>query len=200
MTQVNKPHADACDRNRDPILEVIRPWLSNSGRVLEIGSGTGQHAVYFSRQLPHLTWIASDKQDAHAGIRLWLEEAGLPNTSGPVLLDLAQEPWPEVDADVVFTANTMHIISWPLVQALFSGVGCLLQSRGLFMVYGPFNYDGRFTSDSNSRFDRWLKDRDTNSGIRNFEDVDAMAQNAGLELCDDIEMPANNRILVWKRK
>lgn len=199
MTQVNKPHADACDRNRDPILQVIRPRLADSGRVLEIGSGTGQHAVYFSQQLPHLTWIASDRQDAHAGIRLWLEEAGQPNISGPVLLDLAREPWPEIEADVVFTANTVHIISWTLVQALFRGVGRLLPPGGSLMIYGPFNYGGDFTSDSNARFDQWLKDRDAQSGIRNFEDIDALARNAGLELRDDIEMPANNRILVWKK-
>ena len=200
MTQVNKPHADACDRNRGPILEVLRSWLADSERVLEIGSGTGQHAIYFSQQLPHLTWIASDRQETHAGIRLWLEEAGLSNASGPVLLDLVQEPWPEIEADAVFTANTVHIVSWALVQALFRGAGRLLPPGGLFMIYGPFNYGGAYTSDSNARFDQWLKDRDAQSGIRNFEEVNTLARNAGLELCDDIEMPANNRILVWKRK
>lgn len=200
MIQANKPHADACDRNRDPILKVIRPWLVESRSVLEIGSGTGQHAAYFAQRLPRLTWIASDRQDAHAGIRLWLEEAGLPNTSGPVLLDLAREPWPETGADAVFTANTVHIISWLLVEALFRGVGRLLPPGGVFMVYGPFNYGGVYTSESNARFDEWLKDRDTQSGIRNFEDVDMLARNAGLELRDDVGMPANNRILIWKRK
>ncbi len=200
MIQVNKPHADACDRNRDPILKIIQPWLVDSRTVLEIGSGTGQHAAYFAQRLPRLTWISSDRQDAHAGIRLWLEEAGLPNTSGPVLLDLAREPWPETGADAVFTANTVHIISWLLVEALFRGVGRLLPPGGLFMVYGPFNYGGVYTSESNARFDEWLKDRDTQSGIRNFEDVAMLARNAGLELRDDIEMPANNRILIWKRK
>jgi len=101
--------------------------------------------------------------------------------------------------DVVFTANTVHIISWTLVQALFRGVGRLLPPGGSLMIYGPFNYGGDFTSDSNARFDQWLKDRDAQSGIRNFEDIDALARNAGLELRDDIEMPANNRILVWKK-
>jgi len=182
------------------MLKVIRPWLADSRTMLEIGSGTGQHAVYFAQQLPRLTWITSDKQDSHAGIRLWLEEAGLPNTSGPLLLDLAQEPWPEVEADAVFTANTVHIISWSLVEALFRGVGRQLPAGGLFMIYGPFNYGGSYTSESNARFDQWLKDRDAQSGIRNFEDVDVLARNAGLELCDDVEMPANNRMLIWKRK
>lgn len=199
MTQINKPHADAYDRNRDAILEVIRPWLADSSTVLEIGSGTGQHAVYFAQHLLHLTWIASDRQDAHAGIRLWLEEAGLPNTSGPVLLDLTHEPWPEIEADAVFTANTLHIISWSLVEVFFRGVGCLLLPGGLLMAYGPFNYGGLSTSESNARFDQWLKDRDIESGIRNFEDVDTLARSAGLELLDDTEMPANNRLLVWRK-
>lgn len=115
------------------------------------------------------------------------------------MLDVSQEPWPTIEADAVFTANTVHIIPWSLVQALFSGVGHLLSPRGLFMVYGPFNYDGRFSSDSNARFDQWLKDRDIESGIRNFEDVNSLAQNAGMKLHDDIEMPANNRLLVWRK-
>lgn len=199
MRQNDKPHADACDRNRQPILEVITPRLENCKSVLEIGSGTGQHAVFFARHLPHLTWISSDRQECHSGIRLWQQEADLPNTKGPLLLDVSQEPWPTIEADAVFTANTVHIIPWSLVQALFSGVGHLLSPRGLFMVYGPFNYDGRFSSDSNARFDQWLKDRDIESGIRNFEDVNSLAQNAGMKLHDDIEMPANNRLLVWRK-
>jgi len=200
MSQINKPQADACDRNQQPILEVIAPRLENCKSVLEIGSGTGQHAVYFARHLPHLTWTSSDRQDCHAGIRLWLQEADLPNTKGPLSLDVSQQTWPEIETDAVFTANTVHIISWSLVQLLFSGVGRLLRPGGLFMVYGPFNYDGCFTSDSNARFDQWLKDRDIESGIRNFKDVNALAQSADLKLCDDIEMPANNRLLIWRKK
>lgn len=200
MRKINKPHADACDRNQQPILDVIAPRLANSKSVLEIGSGTGQHAVYFARQLPHLTWITSDRQESHAGIRLWLEEAGLPNTKKPLLLDVTQDPWPAIEADAVFTANTVHILAWPLVEALFRGVGRLLPPGGLFLVYGPFNYGGQYTSDSNANFDRWLKDRDADSGIRNIEDVDALARRAGLEASEDIAMPANNRILIWKRR
>lgn len=200
MVKINKPYADACDRNQQPILEVITPWLVNSESVLEIGSGTGQHAVYFAKQLPHLTWITSDRQESHAGIRLWLDEADLPNAKGPLLLDVSQNPWPEVEADAVFTANIVHIISWQLVDDLFRGVGQLLPPGGLFMVYGPFNYGGQFTSDSNANFDQWLKDRDADSGIRNFEDVSALARNVGLEQREDVAMPANNRILIWKRQ
>ncbi len=199
MIQINKPHADACDRNRQPILDVIAPRLARSKSVLEIGSGTGQHAAYFAQQLPHLTWIASDRQESHAGIQLWLDEANLANAKGPLLLDVSQNPWPEVEADAVFTANTVHIISWSLVEDLFTGAGRLLPSGGLFMVYGPFNYGGQYTSDSNARFDQWLKDRDADSGIRNFEDVDSLARSAGLAASEDIAMPANNRILIWKK-
>ncbi|MEE8387238.1 MAG: DUF938 domain-containing protein [Acidiferrobacterales bacterium] len=199
MIQIIKPHADACDRNRQPILDVIAPRLTNYKAVLEIGSGTGQHAVYFAQQLPHLTWITSDRQESHTGIRLWLDEADLPNTKGPLLLDVSQDPWPEVEADAVFTANTVHIISWSLVDDLFKGVGRLLPSGGLFMVYGPFNYGGQYTSDSNASFDQQLKDRDAKSRIRNFEGVNALARSAGLELNEDVAMPANNRLLVWRK-
>ena len=147
MIKIIKPHADACDRNQQPILDVIRPRLANSSSVLEIGSGTGQHAVYFARELTHLAWIASDLHEAHAGIELWLDEAKLRNVSGPLQLDVSQQRWPDIQADAVFTANTVHIISWSYVEDLFRGVGRLLPDGGLFIVYGPFNYDGQFTSE-----------------------------------------------------
>ena len=194
------PHAPACDRNRDPILEVLREHFADRRRVLEIGSGTGQHAVYFARAMPWLQWQASDVADNLPGIRAWLDEARLPNTPAPLALDVLQ-PWPVVRADAVFTANTLHIMGWNGVQAFFRGVGQALADApcGTLVAYGPFSYGGDYTSDSNREFDAWLKARDPQSGIRDFEAVDALAGEAGLRLEADIAMPANNRCLAWRR-
>lgn len=197
--KIHKPHSDACDRNQQPILDVLQLRLSKTRSVLEIGSGTGQHAIFFAKQMPHLTWVTSDRQETHAGIQLWMEEASLANVEGPLDLDVSRNSWPVVEIDAVFTANTLHIISWALVEDLVNGVAQLLPDGGLFIVYGPFNYNGQYTSESNARFDLWLKDRDAESAIRNFEDVDALAHSAGLQAIDDIAMPANNRILIWKK-
>lgn len=197
--KIHKPHSDACDRNQQPILDVLQLRLSETRSVLEIGSGSGQHAIFFAKQMPHLTWITSDRQETHAGIQLWMEEASLANVEGPLDLDVSRNSWPVVEIDAVFTANTLHIISWALVEDLVNGVAQLLPDGGLFIVYGPFNYNGQYTSESNARFDLWLKDRDAESAIRNFEDVDALAHSAGLQAIDDIAMPANNRILIWKK-
>src|SRR5690606_1779576 len=142
-----KPYSDACDRNRDPILNVIKDWFVAPGEVLEIGSGTGQHAVYFARQLPHLQWIATDRAENHAGIKAWLDEAQLPNVRGPLELDVNEEVWPVERVDYVFSANTAHIMSWPEVEKMFEGVGRVLRSGGVFCLYGPFNRDGQFTSE-----------------------------------------------------
>ena len=197
---MNRPYSEACDRNRDPILEVIRPWLSERGAVLEIGSGTGQHAVYFAEKLPHLLWHTSDREENHAAIGLWLGEAGLANVRPPLSLDVAADSWPELAVDAVFSANTAHIMHWREVEALFSGVGSLLPEHGVFLLYGPFNYRGRYTSDSNECFDGWLKARDPLSGIRDFEEVDRLARQAEMVLREDAAMPANNRLLVWEKR
>ena len=196
-----KPHAPACDRNRDPILAVLRERFADRRRVLEIGSGTGQHAVYFAAAMPWLQWQASDVGDNLPGIRAWLDDAHLPNTPPPLALDVAQAGWPDIDVDAVFSANSLHIMGFDAVQAFFRGVGRLLADvpGGTLVVYGPFNYGGRHTSDSNRDFDRWLAARDPRSAIRDFEAVDALAAAAGLRLVEDVEMPANNRCLVWAR-
>lgn len=194
-----KPYAAACDENREPILAVLKGLLQDRQAVLEIGSGTGQHAVYFGEQFPSLTWQTSDQLDYHAGINAWLQAAQLPNVLDPVLLDVRQATWPDLIIDAVFSANTLHIMSWEAVQACFAGVGRLLSNNGLFIVYGPFNYAGQFTSASNARFDQWLKQRDPDSGIRNFEDLNRLAAKAGMELQADYAMPMNNRILVWRK-
>ena len=195
---MDKPHAPACERNREPILAVLRDCFADRRDVLEIGSGTGQHAVHFAAAMPWLSWQCSDRAENLPGIRLWLGEAGLPNTPAPIELDVGGA-WPTHRFDAVFSANTLHIMGWPQVRQFFDGIDAVLDAEGVLAVYGPFNYDGEYTSDSNREFDAWLKARDTRSGIRDFEAVDALAREIGLTLMDDVAMPANNRTLVWRR-
>ncbi len=193
-----KPYADACDQNRGPILQVLKQELPGRRRLLEIGSGTGQHAVYLARELPDLVWQTSEVPAMHDGILAWLADEDAPaNVLPPLNLDVCNDPWPATRYDAVFSANTVHIISWPQVQCLFSGVGQVLEPGGVFCLYGPFNYNGQFTSDSNARFDEWLKQRDPLSGVRDFEALNELAEQAGLKLKRDYGMPANNRILSW---
>lgn len=194
----DKPYAPSVDRNRDPILAVLRHHFAEVGRVLEIGSGTGQHAVHFAMKLPWLTWQCSERAEHLPGIRQWLEEAMLRNTPPPIELDV-DGAWPSQRFNAVFSANTLHIMGWPSVEAFFRGVGQTLGPRGSLVVYGPFNYEGQYTSDSNREFDAWLKARDPVSAIRDFEAVDALAQAQGFLLIDDVAMPANNRCLVWRK-
>ena len=195
---MDKPYAPACERNREPILAVLRECFADRRDVLEVGSGTGQHAVHFAAAMPWLSWQCSDRAEHLAGIRLWLDEAGLPNTPAPIELDVSGA-WARRRFDAVFSANTLHIMGWPEVQQFFEGVDAVLATDGVLAVYGPFNYGGAYTSDSNREFDAWLKARDTRSGIRDFEAVDALAREIGLTLMDDVAMPANNRTLVWRR-
>jgi cyclopropane fatty-acyl-phospholipid synthase-like methyltransferase len=196
---MEKPYSDACERNRGPILEVLRAHFADRRHVLEIGSGTGQHAAYFAAALPQLTWQCSDLAPGLAGIRLWIEEAGLPNLPPPIALDVTGS-WPDASFDAVFTANTLHIMGWPQVRALFEALPPVLTADALLAVYGPFNHDGRFTSESNAAFDVWLKQRSPESGIRDFGAVDELARSIGFTLVEDRPMPANNRTLVWRRK
>ena len=194
-----KPFSESSEQNKAPIYEVLKQHFNNIDSVLEIGSGTGQHAVFFAKQFPQLSWVASDCVESHAGIAMWLNEAALDNTQGPLMLDVNQNDWPVKQTDAVFSANTVHIMSWPSVENMFAGLGRVLNEEGIFCLYGPYNYHGKFTSESNARFDQWLKQRDHGSGIRDFEALQKIADNAGLKLIDDVEMPANNRILVWKK-
>lgn len=195
---IDKPYSESCEQNREPILAVLRVAFADRHRVLEIGSGTGQHAVYFAPELPHLVWQTADVRAHHPGIHAWLNEAALPNVLPPLELDV-NSLWPSGSYDAVFSANTLHIMGWPEVERFFAGVGALLEPGGVLVVYGPFNYNGQFTSESNARFDAWLKTRDPASGVRDFEAVDALARAQGLVLQHDIAMPANNRSLVWQR-
>ena len=198
------PNAPSCERNREPILAVLKRHFADRHDVLEIGSGTGQHAVYFAAAMPWLRWQCSDRSENLVGIGLWLEHASLPNTPTPVELDVATGPWPRSNAtdgrfDAAFSANTLHIMGWPQVEAFFGGLADVLADNATLVVYGPFNYDGHYTSDSNRDFDGWLKARDPQSAIRDLEAVDALAQRIGLRLVEDVAMPANNRCLVWRR-
>lgn len=194
-----KQYSQACEENRDPILAVIREIFADAHNILEIGSGTGQHAVYFARHLPHLTWQPADLPENNASIQAWREESGLENVLPPIELDVTTNAWPDGVYDGLFSANTTHIMSLSEVQNMFSGIGNLLQTGALCCLYGPFNYYGAFTSDSNKQFDNWLKSRDPASGIRDFEVIAELADANGFVLMDDIEMPVNNRLLVWKK-
>jgi hypothetical protein len=191
-----KPHAPACERNRDPILEVLLRHFAGRRRALEIGSGTGQHAVHFAAALPQLLWQTSDREQNLPGIRLWLDEAALPNLPPPLRFDVSQGAWPQGGFDAIFSANTLHIMSWDEVGLLFRGLPRLAAADASLVVYGPFSYGGQFTSPSNAAFDASLKAQAPHRGIRDFEAVDALAREAGFALLEDCAMPANNRCLV----
>lgn len=194
-----KPFSESCVQNREPILEVLRPLLADRKELLEIGSGTGQHAVYFAPEFPQLIWQTSDVPEHHPGIQMWLQESESGNIKPPLTLDVLQADWPVIQPDAVFTANTLHIMNPAMVKACVAGIGGLLQTGGLFVVYGPFNYNGEYTSESNAHFDQWLAQREAGSAIRDFEWVNELANNAGMVLEQDVAMPANNRTLVWRK-
>lgn len=197
---VDKPYADSCDRNQEPILTVIQPILEKCRTVLEIASGTGQHAVFFAGAMPHLTWYTSECEERHLGIEAWLNEAQLPNIIPPFELDVRHSSWPDRMFDAVFSANSAHIMHWPDVEALFAGVGRVLPPLGAFLLYGPFCYGGVHTSESNSQFDQRLRQRDPQKGVRDVHDLQHIAEAAGLRLHEDFDMPANNRILYWVKE
>jgi len=199
---IDKPHSPACDRNREPILAVLKDIFVDRRRVLEIGSGTGQHAVHFAAAMPRLVWQATDRAANLPGIRMWLDEARLPNTPWPLVLDV-NGAWPTDDAtmprfDAVFTANTLHIMSWDDVVRLFARLPSAVDATATLAIYGPFKYAGRHTSDSNDAFDARLRAENPLQGIRDAEAVDALARDAGFTLVDDHAMPANNRTLVFR--
>ncbi|TQV89204.1 DUF938 domain-containing protein [Aliikangiella coralliicola] len=195
-----KPFAESCERNQQPILAKIKSLLVPKDKVLEIGSGTGQHAVFFAQNLPEITWYTSDLPENHAGIQAWISDANLDNVVQPFPLDLLNDSLPEEKFNCIFSANTAHIMPWAAVEKMYQCAGEVLLSGGLLILYGPFNYQGEYTSESNRRFDQWLKSRFSHQGIRNFEALQDLARNNSLSLRHDYEMPANNRILVWQRE
>src|SRR5882724_4860783 len=193
--------SEAADRNKGPILGILAKELTHTRRVLEIGSGTGQHALYFAAHLPHISWQPSDTGEYLPELRERLRQEGGTNLRAVIELDVRANPWP-IDAaggpiDGVFSANTLHIMSWSSVQDFFRGVGRVLGNPGVLCIYGPFRYRGRYTSDSNATFDDYLRNRDPDSGIRDFEAVDELARQQCLVLAADHAMPANNQLLVW---
>ncbi len=193
-----KPFSAACERNREPILAVLRECLADRRHLLEVGSGTGQHAVHFAAALPRLTWQASERPEHLPGLRLWLDEAALANTPAALELDVGGA-WPVGPFDAVFSANTLHIMAWTEVQAFFAALPAITTPDAGLAIYGPFNVDGRFSSDSNAQFDAMLKARAPHMGIRDAAAVDALARAVGFELAEDVAMPANNRLRLWRR-
>lgn len=193
-----KPFSQACENNKTPILNEISSHLSACNDVIEIGSGTGQHAVFFAENLTGLRWHTSDRIENHAGIIQWIEESKLSNIEFPIELNVVSDVWPKSYFDGVYTANTCHIMHWHEVVAMVEGAKRLLAADGIFIIYGPFNYNNDYTSDSNRSFDNMLKERDPGSGLRNFEDLESLAKSNSLILFKDVAMPANNRLLIFK--
>ncbi|MEC7814765.1 MAG: DUF938 domain-containing protein [Pseudomonadota bacterium] len=196
----DKPFSQACENNKAPILEKLAGVFKQPGTILEIGSGTGQHAVHFASQLPHLIWQPSDHPHNVGLASPWLEDAALININTPIALDVSKDPWTDLPPiNGVFSANTAHIMAWEEVEAMFRGVAKILPGDGLFCLYGPFRYGGRHTSESNERFDRSLRMQGAHMGIRDVEDLNALGKDTGLVLEEDFGMPANNRLLVWRK-
>lgn len=204
------PFSQACENNKDPILKVLQKELQDYRCVLEVGSGTGQHSVYFAPRLPYLQWQTSDVIANHRVIQCWHKEYSAANLHPPLAFDLTTDDVPKplnsldsktdnLPYDAIFTANTLHIISWALVKRLFELVGEALPTNGKFIIYGPFNEKGQYSSDSNRQFDSQLRQRDANSGIRDKEDIIALAKQHQLVLDNQYKMPANNEILVFKK-
>ena len=205
------PFSQACENNKGPILSVLQQELQNYHFVFEVGSGTGQHSVYFAPGLPHLQWQTSDVIDNHRVIQRWHDKHSAPNLHPPLAFDLTTDDIPtplnymdsqtgNLPYDAVFTANTLHIIAWHLVERLFELVGEAMPIYGKFVIYGPFNENGQYSSDGNRQFDKQLRERDSNSGIRDKEDIIALAKRYHLMLDNQYKMPASNEILVFKKK
>lgn len=194
-------HAAATERNRDPILEVLRAVLPPTGLVLEIASGTGQHVTYFARALPALRWQPSDPSSAHLeSIRAWSAASGANNIASPLLLDVERAPWPVAHADAILNINMIHIAPWSAAEALFQGAARLLPAAGVLYLYGPFKRAGQHTSPSNERFDERLRSEDARWGVRDLDELAVLATSAGFEPPEIVTMPANNLSLVYRRK
>lgn len=194
-----KPFSQSCENNKKPILSELSPFFADRKQVLEVGSGTGQHAVHFAKAMPHLQWQCGDLPENHHGIMQWINDEQIANIKKPLNTNAELPHWNIGQVDCAFSANTLHIMSWENVQRLFKHLDEVLLPSAKLAVYGPFNYKGEFTSESNVRFDQWLKQNAVHQGIRDFEAVNALAEGIGLQLLADNEMPANNRLLFWQR-
>jgi cyclopropane fatty-acyl-phospholipid synthase-like methyltransferase len=193
------PFSEACERNKEPILAVLRKSFARRAAVLEIGSGTGQHAVHFAAQLTHLVWYPTEQLAYLPNLEARIKLEGTPNLRLPTLLDVRQALWPVRKVDAAFCANTLHIMSWAEVTAMFRGLAATLTAGGMLCIYGPFRYDGRYTSDSNREFDHMLQERDPLSGLRDMRAITSLAAEYGIELEADHDLPANNRLLVFAK-
>lgn len=194
-----KKYAPSADRNRENIRQVLSNVLTKNGTILEIGSGTGQHAAFFAKSFPEYRWIPSDLQENLDSINAWAAESGLDNISPAIELNLENKIWPVEPVDSLICINIIHIVSWRLVENLFRGAGEILTPGGILFVYGPFEYSDRPLEPSNVEFNQWLKDRDPESGIRQFDDINALAAENSLSLVGDKAMPANNRSIWWRK-
>lgn len=196
------PFSDACERNKEPILEVLEQYMPNRGFVLEIGSGTGQHVVYFAAKLKSLKWQPSDREENLPGLSARIEAEGSDNIKPVIALDVLDgdaADWPDRVLSAAYSANTAHIMGWDAVRAMFEGVGKRLKERGIFVLYGPFNDGGKYTSDSNRAFDLQLKSQNPEMGLRDVQSLEVLAQKNNMHLTDQVRMPANNQALVFKR-
>jgi len=201
MNQEEKPHAPSCDRNKEALFETLKPLLSDKKNLIEIGSGTGQHALFIASKMPHLTWTLSDLEERHRGMSLWLREEPILNVKGPLIYEAGLNAFPEsiFPFDVAFTANTLHIMNWNSCTELFDDLGTHLKAGALFIAYGAFKYNGEFSSESNKDFEVWLKEKNKNYCQKNFEDICNELSKNSFKLIDDIQMPANNQLLVFKK-
>ena len=195
---MHKPFSQACENNKRPINETLTPYVEVGGTLLEIGSGTGQHGAFISSHHPNLRWQTSDQEQYLEGIQAWVDDAKQDNFKAPIILDVNTAHWTDEKIDFVYSSNTTHIMAMEEVEKLFALIPTLLRPKGLFFLYGPFNYNGAFTSESNAHFNDHLKAVASHQGIRDFEAINELAAQQGLSLLADHAMPANNRMLVWE--
>ena len=196
---MNKPFSQACANNQSVISEVLERVFAHKKNALEIGSGTGQHGVWFAKKMPHLSWQLSDRQQNHEGIKQWTSDFPSPNLLSPMTLDVLTDRWPTSAYDAAYSANTAHIMPWQAVEAMFNGIGERLILGGVFCLYGPMKYMGVLEAQSNVEFDYRLRQQSPHQGIREFHDINRLANNAGLALKEDNLMPANNQLIVWQK-
>jgi len=195
----DKPFSEYAERNGAPILDVLRNEFANSTKVLEIGSGTGQHAVRIAKALPFLQWQTSDLDENHDGILAWVDYSGLANLMPPLSLNVLTSDVPAAFCDAAFSSNTAHIMSGEAVQKMFDVVGNALTDRGVFCLYGPFRQGGEFNTPSNAAFHKTLRSRDPAMGIRHLESLDDYARDNNMARARLYTMPANNHIAVWHK-